>query len=68
MRNWELDGWSEQDWSSLEVAASAALWAGRQADDIVGCGGGALSPGELDPIIQAMESAINRLKAIRANY
>lgn len=68
MRNFERDGWSEQDWHELSEAASAALWAGRELDDMIGSGGGSCAPDQLDVVIAAMESALERVRKIRGNY
>jgi hypothetical protein len=68
MRNYERDGWKDDDWIELEVAAGAALWAGRELDDLIGSGGGTFGPKHLDEIILSMTSALRRLKMVQERY
>jgi len=68
MRVFNYDGWSDTDWASMEVAASAALWAGRELDDAIGSGRGSIDLRDLNEIIRAMKTAVKRLEMIEKNY
>ncbi len=68
MRVFNSDGWSDEDWDSMERAASAALWAGRALDDAIGSGGGSIDLRDLNEIIRTMNTAIQRLEKIEKNY
>jgi len=68
MRYYSRDGWAEKDWALIEKAREGAYWAGKEIDALVGSGGGAFGPLEIDEVIQAMETSIKHLKDVRANY
>lgn len=68
MRDYSIDGWASADWVELEMAASVALCAGRDLDDLIGSGGGSFGPQDLNDIINAMQTTVKRLQSVRSNY
>lgn len=68
MRNWERDGWTEQDWDAV-VGRTATLRAvALRLDDAAGGGGGGLSPREVAEFAEQALLAAQRLKQVAAAY
>lgn len=68
MRDYSIDGWASADWVELEMAASVALCAGRDLDDLIGSGGGSFGPQDLSDIVNALDITVKRLKSVQNNY
>lgn len=68
LRNWELDGWTDFDWTKVGNVSGDLSRVAADLDADYGGGGGGCSPQSLDEHINTVENALRRLREVRANY
>lgn len=68
VRNWEIDGWTEQDWAKVGNVSGLLNDVAAELDNDYGGGGGGCAPADLDRHIEAIASAMRRLSEVRSGY
>lgn len=67
MKNWNLDGWHDEDWENLKVQAGEIRAIGQVLEDGIGRGG-EFSPTELPMLTARIEAVWRALWRIRQSY